>query len=176
MGFEIDLLTLLEKSIWFGLAAVGFAVLFNVPVRTLFSIFLMGALGGLTKTICMNFEINIILATLAGATLVGFLSILSAHIRHAPPPVFAIPAVIPMIPGIFAYRMMLGLITLASEVNPQTYHQVLSETINTGLKVMLILMSLAGGVGIPLLITRKESAKEIRFSKRNLTGSKSADA
>jgi uncharacterized membrane protein YjjB (DUF3815 family) len=108
---------------------------------------------------------NVIVSTLAGATLIGFLSIFFAHRKHSPPPIFAVPSVIPMVPGIFAYRMMLGLISLAGEVNPETYHQILSETINNGLKVMLMLMSLAGGVGIPMLITRKESAKDIRFSK-----------
>lgn len=162
----MEWLLLLEKGLWFGLAAVGFAILFNVPVRTLIPIFIMGALGGITKLQMLNLELNVIISTLLGATLIGFLSILFAHKKHAPPPIFAIPAVIPMVPGIFAYRMMLGLISLAGDVNPDTYHQILSETINNGLKVMLILMSLAGGVGIPMLITRKESAKNIRFRKK----------
>ena len=157
---------LTEKIIWFGCAATGFAILFNVPVRTLLPIFIMGALGGLTRVILLANDINVIIATLAGATLIGFLSIFFAHNKHAPPPVFAIPAVIPMVPGIFAYKMMLGLISLAGSVDPATYNIILSETINNGLKVMFILMSLAGGVGIPMLITRKESAKEIRLRKR----------
>lgn len=163
----MEWLALLEKGLWFGLAAVGFAILFNVPARTLFPIFIMGALGGITRLSLLGFEFNIIISTLAGATLIGFLSILFAHKEHAPPPIFAIPAVIPMVPGIFAYRMMLGLINLAGDINQEAYNQILSETINNGLKVMLILMSLAGGVGVPMLITRKESAKDIRFRKKN---------
>ena len=162
----MDMVMLTEKIIWFGCAATGFAILFNVPVRTLLPIFIMGALGGLTRVILLANDINVIIATLAGATLIGFLSIFFAHNKHAPPPVFAIPAVIPMVPGIFAYKMMLGLISLAGSVDPATYNIILSETINNGLKVMFILMSLAGGVGIPMLITRKESAKEIRLRKR----------
>lgn len=159
-------LLLLEKGMWFGTAAVGFAVLFNVPRRAIAPVFILGLVGGLSKTVLLQFEINVIVSTLAGATVIGFLSIPFAHKRHAPPPIFAIPAVIPMVPGIFAYRMMLGLINLAGTINPANYTQILSETINNGLKVMLILMSLAGGVGIPMLITRKDSAKDIRFRKR----------
>ena len=159
-------LLLLEKGMWFGTAAVGFAVLFNVPRRAIAPVFILGLLGGLSKTVLLQFETNVIVSTLAGATVIGFLSIPFAHKRHAPPPIFAIPAVIPMVPGIFAYRMMLGLINLAGTINPANYTQILSETINNGLKVMLILMSLAGGVGIPMLITRKDSAKDIRFRKR----------
>ena len=159
-------LLLLEKGMWFGTAAVGFAVLFNVPRRAIAPVFILVFLGGLSKSILLQFEINVIVSSLAGATVIGFLSIPFAHKRHAPPPIFAIPAVIPMVPGIFAYRMMLGLINLAGTINPANYTQILSETINNGLKVMLILMSLAGGVGIPMLITRKDSAKDIRFRKR----------
>lgn len=154
-----------EKCIWFGLAAVGFGVLFNVPSRTLFPVFIMGALGGFTKVVLLHLGINIVAGSLAGATLIGFLSIPFAHIKHAPPPMFAIPAVIPMVPGLLAYRMMLGLINLAADTHPEAYSQILTETTYNGLKVMFILMSLALGVGLPMLITRKESAKEIRFRR-----------
>jgi uncharacterized membrane protein YjjB (DUF3815 family) len=162
---------LLEKYFWFGVAAVGFAVLFNVPKRSLPAIFLIAGLGGITKILVALGGASIIGATLAGATLIGFLSIPLAHRIHVPPFVFSIPAVIPMVPGTFAYRMMIGLVKLAGDIDPVTYDKILSETINSGLKVMLILMSLAGGVAIPMLITRKESAKNIRFlSRRYDTG------
>jgi uncharacterized membrane protein YjjB (DUF3815 family) len=161
----MEWLLIAEKGIWFGMAAAGFAVLFNVPTRTLLPIFLMGALGGLTKVTMIHCDINVIGASFAGATFIGFLSIFFAHDKHAPPPIFAIPAVIPMVPGIFAYRMMIGLISLAGKIDNTAYTRILSETTNNGLKVMFILMSLAAGVGVPMLITRKESAKDIRFKK-----------
>ncbi|WP_207424461.1 threonine/serine exporter family protein [Desertivirga brevis] len=161
----MEWLLLLEKGIWFGLAAIGFGVLFNVPKRTLLPIYIMAAIGGLFKVFLIHFEINVILSTFVGATAIGFLSIWFAHVRHAPPPVFAIPAVIPMVPGIFAYRMMLGLMHLSGKIDPNTFNHILSETVNNGLKVMFILMALAGGVGVPLLITRKESAKEIKIKR-----------
>lgn len=151
--------------LWFGLAATGFAVLFNVPARTLLPVFILGAVGGITRVILIEKGVHIILGTLCGSAIIGFLSIPFAHKRHAPPPVFAIPAVIPMVPGVLAYKMMQGLITLASDVNPALQGQILAETVNNGLKVMFILMSLAGGVELPMLITRKQSIKEIRFGR-----------
>jgi uncharacterized membrane protein YjjB (DUF3815 family) len=161
----MEWLLILEKGFWFGLAAVGFAVLFNVPVRTLFPVFIMGALGGLTKVVLLHSEVNVIVCSFSGAILIGFLSISFAHNKHAPPPIFATPAIIPMVPGIFAYRMMLGLISLSGNIDHATYSHALAETIHNGLTVMFILMSLATGVGIPMLIARKDSAKEIRFRK-----------
>jgi len=159
----LEILSILEKGIWFGFAALGFAVLFNVPQRTLFIIWLMGAAGGITKLILMHFNTDIVISSFAGATLVGILSVYAAHNKHAPPLVFSIPAVIPMVPGAFAYRMMLGLLKLsATAVTSESYSQTLAETASNGLKTLFVLMALAVGVAIPMLISRKETIKKIR--------------
>jgi uncharacterized membrane protein YjjB (DUF3815 family) len=162
----MEWLLFFEKGVWFGFAALGFAILFNVPPRTLLVIWLLAAVGGLAKIMMVQIGAGVILASLTGATVIGVLSIPAAHNKHAPPLVFAIPAVIPMIPGMLAYRMILGLITLADNPGISSYSQVLSETVNNGLKVMFILMSLAVGVAIPMLITRKNSVKDIKIKKR----------
>ena len=158
-----EILLILEKGIWFGFAALGFAVLFNVPQRTLKIIWLIAAAGGLTKLMLMQCNVGIVVATFAGASLVGLLSVYAAHNKHAPPLVFSIPSVIPMIPGAFAYRMRLGLMQLSgTAVSNETYYQTLAETTSNGLKTMFILMALAVGVAIPMLISRKETIKKIR--------------
>ena len=160
---SLEVLAILEKGIWFGFAALGFAVLFNVPQRTLFVIWLMGAAGGLTKLFLMYFGIEIVIATFIGATLIGILSVSAAHNKHAPPLVFSIPSVIPMVPGAFAYKMMLGLIKLSgTAISNSTYSQTLGETVSNGLKTLFILIALAVGVAIPMLISRKETIKKIR--------------
>ncbi len=158
----------LEKFFWCGFAALGFAILFNVPKRTLFMIAILGATGGLTKFILLHYGFSVVIAPLCGATLIGILSIPVAHYRHAPPLIFYIPAVIPMIPGIFAYRMMLGLIKLIGDPHVADYTQNISETVNNGLKVFFIIMSLAVGVAFPMLITRKESVKDFKAKKLKL--------
>ena len=154
---------LLESWIWLGFAAAGFAVLFNVPLRTIWVIFLLGALGGSLKLLALKLGVGVILSSFAGAMLVGFLSIYAGHLRHAPPFIFAIPAVIPMVPGAFAYRMMLGLIHLTREVDTVTFIQLLNDTVTNGLKTFFVLMVLALGVAAPMLLTRRESAKHIKI-------------
>jgi uncharacterized membrane protein YjjB (DUF3815 family) len=166
----LEFLMILEKGIWFGFAALGFAILFNVPQRTLKIIWLMGAAGGITKLMLMQFNIGIVIATFAGASLVGVLSVYAAHNKHAPPLVFSIPSVIPMIPGAFAYRMMLGLMQLSgTAVSTSTYYQTMAETMSNGLKTMFILMALAVGVAIPMLVSRKETIKKIRHKSDSIS-------
>lgn len=159
------LLEIVTKSFWAGIAAIGFAILFNVPRRVIFSIWTLGALGGLVKFTAMQFEIGIVFASFLGATIVGIISIQMAHMRHSPPLVFSIPSVIPMVPGVFAYKMMLGMIALTSIDNTDAYLQTLIETVNNGTKMMFILISLGIGVAIPMLLTRKESIKKSKSEK-----------
>jgi len=159
------LLEIITKSFWSGIAAIGFAILFNVPRRVIFPIWALGALGGMIKFSVMNLDTGIVFASFLGATAVGIASIRMAHMRNSPPLVFSIPSVIPMVPGFFAYKMMLGLIALTSIDNTDTYIQTLIQTVNNGAKTMFILISLGIGVAIPMLLTRKESIKKSKFNK-----------
>jgi len=164
MAFDLNWLEILASMPWFGFAALGFAVLFNVPPRTLYIIWLLGATGGLVKLVMLGLGLGPVMASFLGASTIGVLSIPAAHNKHAPPMVFSIAAVIPMVPGVFAYRTMIGLVQLTGEVG-SAYQQALSETINNGAKAVFILMALAVGVGLPNIITRKESAKEMKLGK-----------
>jgi uncharacterized membrane protein YjjB (DUF3815 family) len=160
------LLEIFIKGFWAGIAAIGFAVLFNVPRRTLFPIWCIGAMGGLIKFTAMNFETGIVFASFMGAVAVGIVAIQMAHLKDSPPLVFSIPSVIPMIPGVFAYKFMLGMIALTNIENPDAYMQTLIETVNNGAKMMFVLIALGTGVAIPMLLTRKESVKKSEFNKK----------
>lgn len=161
----MELIEILIKSFWSGIAAIGFAILFNVPRRTLLAIWSLGALGGLIKFSVMYFDNGIVFASFLGATVIGIASIQMAHMRNSPPLVFYIPSVIPMVPGFFAYKMMLGLIALTTIENTDIYLQTLIETVNNGAKAMFILISLGTGVAIPMLLMRKESVKKLKHGK-----------
>ena len=159
----MDVSIFIEKWIWFGSAAVGFAVLFNVPVRTLIPIFLMASLGGITKLLFLQWHVGIVFGTFLGCALIGLLSIFAAHYKHSPPFIFAIPAVIPMVPGTFAYYTMKGFIKLAYNTDPNAFEQILYETVTNGSKTIFVLMAITIGVYAPMLLTRKESAKQIKI-------------
>ena len=72
-----DLLLYIDRWFWLGVGAIGFAILFNVPRRTILTIFLLGAFGGTLKFIILALGGSIIMGSFFGAMLVGFLSILA---------------------------------------------------------------------------------------------------
>ncbi len=161
----MDWILILSKTFWSGWAALGFAILFNVPPRTLAAIWIGGAMGGFIKFGLLGVDANVVMASFAAALAIGICSIPVAHFRHAPPMIFAIPSVIPLVPGVFAYRFMLGLIKLTGSIGPD-YIQTISETVSNGSKTLFIIMSLAMGVAVPMHIMRKDSVKTIRLPRR----------
>ncbi|MDW7694966.1 threonine/serine exporter family protein [Flammeovirgaceae bacterium SG7u.111] len=149
----MELTDLLLSGVWGAIAAGGFAILFNVPVRTL----LFAALGGAIGLICRNIfhyyigfhlEFSSFLGALCAATWGAFWS----HKVHTPGHVISIPSVIPMVPGVFSYKGMIGLINFNSSDLPQDEH--LATTVSFLLKAIFILAGLSLGTAIPNLIDR----------------------
>jgi uncharacterized membrane protein YjjB (DUF3815 family) len=161
----IHWLEILFKAFWCGTAALGFAVLFNAPMRSLFAIFLCGFMAGLIKFIIIHPDLGggVILASLAAASVVGFASIPASHWKHVPPSIISIPAVIPLVPGSFAYRTMLGLIKFIH----QTDVEVLTKTVHNGIMTLFIIVVLSLGVTLPMLLFRIDSVKNLRLIRKN---------
>jgi uncharacterized membrane protein YjjB (DUF3815 family) len=156
----MEILIIISKSVASGIAGVGFAILFNVPQRTLLPVGIISALGGLVKFGLMHFDFGIVFASFLAAIIIGLLSIRMAYSKDSPPLVFYIPSVIPMVPGFFVYKMMLGIMSLTTVTDNVIYLQNLISTVNFGTKSIFILISLGIGVAVPMLITRKETIKK----------------
>lgn len=159
------LIQFLEVSFWSGIAAVGFGILFNVPKRTIFTIFLLGFSAGFIKFFLLHFNFHIALASLIAASYVGLISIPIAHKIHHPPVVFSIPTVIPMIPGYFAYETILSIMNFVfMESNTEKRLALIDAIFANGFNMIYILIALTIGVSLPLLILNKNSVKKMTRS------------
>lgn len=153
------LLFLLQDAFWSAIAALGFAILFNVPRSALWGCALAGALGhairtGLMETTGMPLEA----ASLLGATAVGFWGEFLARYYRIPRLVFAVPGVIPLVPGVFAYRTMIGIfeVTGIADLTPAAGVEVLLSTAVNALRTALILAAIAIGIIAPNLLFRRQ--------------------
>ncbi|MBE2222682.1 MAG: threonine/serine exporter family protein [Anaerolineae bacterium] len=149
----------LRDSFWSAIAAVGFAILFNVPPYTLPACALAGAVGhGLRAALIALFGMPIEAATLLAATAVGFLGELLARHYHIPRLVFVVPGVIPMVPGVFAYRTMLGIFEMTglADLSAVEGAEVLLQTAVYAIRTGLILAGLAFGIIAPNLLFRRQ--------------------
>ncbi len=142
---------LLQDALWSALAAAGFAVLFNVPKRALPGCALGGAVGHATRTLLMHFGLDIELATLAAATVIGFIGACLAQRWKLPTMIFTVSAAVTLVPGTFAYRAMIGILEI-SLADPATGSAALVEASTNAIKTGLILGGIAVGIAMPTLV------------------------
>jgi uncharacterized membrane protein YjjB (DUF3815 family) len=153
---------LIELSIWSGIAAVGFGVLFNVPKKSILTIFILGFGAGLIKFTMLHFSINVVFSSFLAAFFVGLISMPMAHKIHQPPVVFSIPTIIPMIPGFYAYETVLYIMKYTLlEKDPMKKIELINGIFSNGFNMVFILIAITLGITFPLLLLRKTTVKRV---------------
>jgi uncharacterized membrane protein YjjB (DUF3815 family) len=170
MNFESHILLILKDGLLAFFVGVGFALLFNAPKKAVLMAGVLGALGHMLRYILKDeCGAGIVLSTLAASLLIGFSSIVAAHIVHTPPVVFSMPACITMIPGLYAYRTMLGVAKITDRDLMTKTPDLLTETVHNFVLTGSLLFALAIGISVGSLLFRKKSVKNIRLIKNRKT-------
>ena len=153
----IEWITIAAKAFWCGTAAVGFGILFNTPVKALAPVWVGGFIAGLIKFSALHpqFGVGIIGSSFIGAMASGMVIVFIANAQNLPPTIIAVPSVIPLIPGVFAYKTMLGMMKLTRDIGDD-YAAILSTTIYTGLKTLFIVLGISLGIVIPIQLFRQK--------------------
>lgn len=143
------LLGLLNDMFFAAIPAVGFALVFNVPQKALIYCALGGSIGHGSRYLMMQLGIPIEWATFFAATIVGMVGVHWSHKFLAHPKVFTVAALIPMVPGVFAFKAMIAMV----EINHMGYTPELVATLMENfLKAMFIIAGLAIGLAVPGLL------------------------
>ena len=133
----------------------AFAMLFTVPARFLP---LIAAVSGLTRGIrafLVAVDVDIIVATFLACSVCSLIFIYFGPKMRVPRPIFTVPCIISMIPGVDAYNALLSLLTISDSAN----HTLLSENIlvlfHRGMRALGIIFAIAVGIAIPPLFFYK---------------------
>ena len=159
-------------------AAVGFAIISNPPRKTLLISAILAAIGHSSRYLLMNlpfFETNIASASFVAALLIGCLALPFAHWVRVPVEVFTFPSLLPMIPGVFAYRSIQSLTKFLGSSNSADSQQYINLFFYNGLTTVFVLAALVVGIAIPFFIFRKQTFSVTRGIKRVSATQVSAD-
>lgn len=97
----------------------------------------------------MHYGVPIEWATFFAATIVGMIGVHWSHKFLAHPKVFTVAALIPMVPGVFAYKAMIAMV----EINHLGYTpELVAILMENFLKAMFIIAGLAIGLAMPGLL------------------------
>jgi uncharacterized membrane protein YjjB (DUF3815 family) len=149
------ILILMNDIFWSAVAAFGFAILFKVPRRSLPMCILAGALGHGVRTVLVELNVVLVLASFAGATVVGFFGYWLSRRFNIPSTVFTVPGVIPLVPGSIAFETMVILIRTLEAGQVAAGPLFVAAALNA-LTAALIILGLGLGISSPFLLFRRQ--------------------
>jgi uncharacterized membrane protein YjjB (DUF3815 family) len=150
-GAELAL-SLVQTGCWAAVATLGFAVLFNVPMYALPYCALIGAFGYALRTALMIGGMGMVLATLFAALLVGVLATILAERYAVSGTLFAVGPAIPLVPGSYAYKAVMGLVMAANSPELEPGGELLLAAFDYGIKAVLTILFLSFGIALPGLV------------------------
>ncbi len=154
----LQLLSVPEDALFSALAALGYLFLFNVPGRIAWACVVCGVASHTTRTLCMHLGLDILSGTLIGALAAGFLAQGFARHFRAPAVAFAFPGVVAMIPGAFAFRVVIGCLQIV-EAGAAAATALVTETLALSVSCLLMVAAIAVGIAAPLILTKKGTKK-----------------
>ncbi len=148
------------------IASVGFAVISNPPRKAIFISALLAAIGhGLRYFLLHHTSLDIASASFIAAFSIGMLSMFFARLIHCPAEVFSFPSLLPMIPGMFAYKTILGLVKFVLCKDDTAYVDIIVSIFKNGLTATFIMFALVVGVAVPMFIFHKQAFSVTRMLK-----------
>lgn len=149
------ILDFFEDGIFAAIAAIGFAAISNPPKSAFKYLAILAAFGHMTRFALMNWcGQHIVLSSLAGALIIGIGAVITAPRAKCVPETFSYPALLPMIPGIYAYKSIQAIGMMLCVTNePQFIHYTYLAIFN-GLTTILVIMSMFIGQMLPSMLLK----------------------
>ena len=150
---------ILLDGLFAALAAMGFGAISDPPLMAYGSIALLAAVGHALRFFLMTIcGVNIAIGSLCASLTIGFGALWLGKRIRTPITVLSIPALLPMIPGKYAYNMFFAQIMFLQNVGSTEGQQKYMEMFffNTMVAVTVIFV-LAAGATLPILLFPKRT-------------------
>lgn len=125
------------------IAASGFAVIFNVPRKSIFFAGLTGGSGWIIYYIIQYNYGNVIIATFIASIFLALIGLKFSKWRKQPFTVFVIPGIVPLVPGLGLYNTMVSILN-------ENYEQALE----IGSSALFIALAISGGLSVTISINQ----------------------
>ena len=154
----MTLLAILSDGFFAAVAAVGFGAVSDPPMRAFPAIALLAAMGHALRFCLMDTGVDIASASLCASVAIGIGSLLLGGRIHCPMTVLFIPALLPMIPGMYAYKTVFALIMFLQSLNDpgQGLEYMQQFFLNATVSFSVIIL-LAAGATLPIFIFNRRA-------------------
>lgn len=149
-----------EDGLFAAIAAIGFSSISNAPRRAYLTLALIAAVGHAIRYVLLRPDLvgmHIIPASTVAAFAIGVLAVLFGSRIKCPADVCFFPALLPMIPGMYAYRTIEALLVcLYHTEEPVFGHYFYLLTFN-GLTCTFIILGMVVGATVPVFLFKRLS-------------------
>lgn len=157
----------IQDGLYAGVAGLGFAVISNPPRKAFAICFLLACIGHGIRYFLMHYNLLMLdqamASTLAGLA-IGLLAVVFARRIHCPAESFAFPSLLPMVPGMFAYKAVRDVINIVQVKGSESINYVDRFFYNSTLTV-LVMVGMVIGCVLPIFIFYRQSFSVTRFKK-----------
>lgn len=109
------LFEILRDGLFAAIAAIGFSSISNPPARVFAPCALIAAIGHMTRFVLMNScAMSLTAASSIAGLVIGLLALPAAKGVKAPSECIFLPSLLPMVPGMYAYRSIQALMACLS--------------------------------------------------------------
>lgn len=154
------LINILEDGLFAAIAAIGFSSISNTPRRAYLTCGLIAAAGHTIRYVFTTPEfgiMHIIPASALASFAIGVLAVLFAGRIKCPAEVCFFPALLPMIPGMYAYRTIEALLSCLYHTQEDAFEHYFYLLAYNGLTCSFIILSLVVGATVPVFLFKKLS-------------------
>ena len=154
------LINILEDGLFAAIAAIGFSSISNTPRRAYLTCGLIAAAGHTIRYVFTTPEfgiMHIIPASALASFAIGVLAVRFAGRIKCPAEVCFFPALLPMIPGMYAYRTIEALLSCLYHTQEDAFEHYFYLLAYNGLTCSFIILSLVVGATVPVFLFKKLS-------------------
>lgn len=157
---------ILQDALFAAIAAIGFSAISHPPLRAYPYCALTAAIGHSVRFWLLNPDfgcgMHIIAATLIASFTVGMLAVFFSPMARTPAESRTFPALLPMIPGIYAYKTFAGIAMCVLHDSRETFDYYFYQFAFNGLTCLCIFVCMAVGATLPIFIFKKISFQATR--------------
>ncbi len=165
------ILDILTDAIFGAIAAIGFGAISDPPLRAFPSIAILGGIGHAIRFCLMHYlGADIATASLCASFSIGMGSLFLGKRIYCPMTVLYIPALLPMIPGMFAYKIVFSLIMFMQNMKvPELQEKYLIDLFTNSIVTCSVIFMLAIGATIPLFLFVNKAFSMTRHKKDSIS-------
>ncbi len=151
----MDIISIILGGLAGAIASLGFAFVNTSPKSSFIYVPILGFTALVSRGLLLALGVKIAFATFIAAFIVGIVGVLFARQGRCPAEVYCVPALLPMIPGKWAYRSLLALIDFM-RVGEEAGLAYLPKIQSNAIMTILIMFALGVGVAIPIFLFGKK--------------------